>query len=111
MATAFSNSNVGVKITNHGKVNCLLFADDIVGFADSQEDLAKLMQISKAFYDKWELTLNCKPTKSEILVKQNKPLDKKLFEQFCIEQGYYKYLGIPIGSLCIDTKRYFKQIK
>jgi hypothetical protein len=41
-------SNIGIDITSQ-LINCLLFADDVVLMANSQDELQKLLQISHNF--------------------------------------------------------------
>ena len=51
-----SNSNVGVEISSK-LINCLLFADDVVLFANSLEELHKLLKIFNEFAEKKEHSL------------------------------------------------------
>jgi hypothetical protein len=66
-------SNIGIDITSQ-LINCLLFADDVVLMANSQDELQKSLQISHNCACKWNLRFNSK--KSKVLKVIGKNLNK-----------------------------------
>ena len=88
-----NNSNIGVEISSK-IINCLLFADDVVLFANSPDELQELLRISYEFANKWNLRFN--PKKSKVLVMGKKPKEKfnwRLGNETIDEATEYKYLG------------------
>jgi hypothetical protein len=61
-------SNFGIDITSQ-LINCLLFADDVVLMANSQDELQKSLQISHNCACKWNLRFNSKKSKVMVIGK------------------------------------------
>ena len=86
------NSNIGVEISSK-IINCLLFADDVVLFANSPGELQELLRISYKFANKWNLRFNSK--KSKVMVMGKKPretLKWRLGNETIDETTEYKYM-------------------
>jgi hypothetical protein len=61
-------SDIGIDITSQ-LINCLLFADDVVLMANSQDELQKSLQISHNCACKWNLRFNSKKSKVMVIGK------------------------------------------
>ena len=106
-----NKTGISVPIINNYTLNNLLFADDIVIFAESKEQLNALLDTCTQHLEQWELTMNLK--KSKILTKEFEFNENKLNE-LCIKlvtTTQYKYLGIPFGPTGINHNKYLKKIK
>ena len=90
------NSNIGINIDIEniaGNVdievlNILLYADDIVLFAENEEDLQSLLFIVQIWCEKWRLQVNLAKTKF-VFVFNKHPVT------YC---KFYKYLGCYINE-------------
>ena len=98
LAIEIKNSGVGVKLNIEDEItliNILLYADDIVLFAENEIDLQSLLNIVEIWCEKWRLEVNL--TKTNILhVRAKRKLQSKflfLFNKrpvpYCT---FYKYL-------------------
>ena len=86
-------SNFGIDITSQ-LINCLLFADDVVLMANSQDELQKILQISHNFACKWNLRFNSKKSKVMVIGKNlNKNSNWVLGNENIDEVNEYKYLS------------------
>ena len=86
-------SNIGIDITSQ-LINCLLFADDVVLMANSQDELQKSLQISHNCACKWNLRFNSKKSKVMVIGKNlNKNSNWVLGNEKIDEVNEYKYLG------------------
>jgi len=75
-------------------ISILQFCDDIVLFADSKEELQKMLTVLSKFTEKWRLRVNQKKTK--IIVFDPKLIIKEIckYNNNCVETvNKYKYLG------------------
>jgi predicted DNA-binding ArsR family transcriptional regulator len=81
------------------KLNCLLYADDLLLLSESKEGLQSCLDSLKANCDRWKLKVNLNKTKIMIFSKGHKSFKKFHFfynnlEIEIVEK--YKYLGIII---------------
>jgi hypothetical protein len=92
----------GVTIGSN-KIRGLYYADDIVLFADSENDLVHMLSLANIFANKWGLKFNS--VKSQILIVGKKWSDKlwPLGNTLLKETKTYKYLGVIINRLITDT--------
>ena len=109
LASEVKNSGVGLNLNidnNDGNIeitflNILLYADDIVLFAENELDLQFLLNIVETWCEKWRLEVNL--TKTNILhIRVKRKLQSKymfLFNKrpvpYCT---FYKYLGCTINE-------------
>ena len=85
---------------NENKVNCLLYADDIVLLSETPQGLQKTIDLTEKYGGDLGLELNSKKTKSMVFTKSGK-LSKNIFtvnKGELEEVKNYKYLGIQISS-------------
>lgn len=91
------NSNTGVEICNI-KMNCLLWADDVVLIADNARDLQKMLDIASSFAHMWRLTFNLDKSNVLTIGKRANPNNVwRLGKGTIYETNSYKYLGIHIN--------------
>ena len=104
LAKEIKTSGVGVNLNIENEItliNILLYADDIVLFAENEADLQSLLNIVEIWCEKWRLEVNL--TKTNILhVRARRKLQSKfmfLFNKrpvpYCT---FYKYLGCNIDE-------------
>ena len=92
------SQNIGVQITNEHKMNCILWADDIIILSESEEGLNTLLGQLKDYSDLNQLKVNTEKTKCMIfnrtgrLIRRNFYLGSTKLE--CVRS--YKYLGLSI---------------
>jgi hypothetical protein len=91
---------VGLNITNI-LLCCLLYADDLVLFAENEKDLKKLLECLYLWCNKWRVKVNI--TKSNVLhfrhsKKKCSEVDFSLGEQKIEYASSYKYLGIILDE-------------
>ena len=96
----FDESCAPVSINNK-KLNCLMFADDVVLLSESSEGLQNCLNRLSKYCAKWQLTINLSKTKVVIFNKGGHRIKKFGFTlndgDLCVEQ-MYTYLGIPFTS-------------
>ena len=83
------------------KINCLLFADDIVLVSETKEGLENCLKTLQQYCEKWLLTVNTKKTKVMIMNKQGHCLDDIVFTlngDKLETVKHYKYLGLLINN-------------
>ena len=111
LATEIKAAGLGIKVEMGGPealavVNVLLYADDIVCLAESEEDLQSILCIVENWCRKWRLEVNMSKTNVLHVRKKGRHQSKFLFLfdkrpiSYC---SSYKYLGISI-----DEKLSFK---
>ena len=96
----FDNNIRGIQIEDI-RLNCLMYADDIVLLADTPLGLQKLLNALSVYCDMWDLEVNIDKTKA--LVFRNGGITKKnerwVYKESSIETvPYYNYLGLKISS-------------
>ena len=85
---------------NNCRVDCLMYADDIVILSDTEKGLQKRLDILQAYCMKWCLNVNLNKTKVLVFNKTGKFIKCPIyFEGKVIESvNFYKYLGIKFVS-------------
>ena len=104
LAKEIKSSGVGVKLNIEDEItliSILLYADDIVLFAENEADLQSLLNIVEIWCEKWRLEVNL--TKTNILhVRARRKLQSKfmfLFNKHPVPYcTFYKYLGCNINE-------------
>ena len=101
LAVEIKNSNIGVILNENLTINILLYADDIVLLAKSEEDLQSLLYIVECWCKKWRLEINLTKTNIMHVRCNRKPQSKYMFlfdmqpVPYCTS---YKYLGANINE-------------
>ena len=96
------------------KIDCLMYADDIVMFSGSPEGLQSKLKALEKYCDDWGLDVNIKKSKVIIFNKAGRIIRHKfLFKNSEIEcVSNYKYLGIHFsasGSFSIVKQELYKK--
>lgn len=88
--------NTDPLLLGNTKLNCLMYADDIVLLSTSRIGLQKCIQGMKEFSDKWKLEVNLDKTKALIFNKKGSHLSENLFlgENAVECVSNYTYLGL-----------------
>ena len=96
----YGNGGIAVWDTH---INGLYYADDIVLFAKSENELQNMLDVAVKFGDNWGLKFNNK--KSQVMVIGKKVSDKmwRLGDQLIKETKEYKYLGVMINNQMKDS--------
>lgn len=99
------------------KLNCLMYADDIVIFSSSSQGLQDRLNMLEQFCDDWCINVNIKKTKVLIFNKAG----RKISENFTLQNNHlecvtsYRYLGVYFtasGSFHqMRTELYNKSLK
>ena len=82
----------------------LLYADDIVLFAETKKDLQNMLDIVTSYSKKWRFRVNPKKGKSEVMIFGKKPRETRQPRQWWLagaeihETTTYKYLGVELVS-------------
>ena len=95
----FDKSSRPVSLNGH-KINCLMYADDIVLLSETKEGLQKSLDQLSVYSENWYLKINQKKTKTMIFQKHatNKNINV-VFNQIRLEEvKQFKYLGTIITS-------------
>lgn len=71
------NVSYGCKFGNNKNLSCLAYADDLLIFADNQQDATELLNAAKNFFDKRKMKLNVDKCKS--MVAETVPGKKKVY--------------------------------
>ena len=94
-------SGIGIDIGNELKLNCLLYADDIVLLAESEIELQNLLNIVNSWCAKWRLEVNLLKTNIMHIRKKQCPQSEFEFRfedkivDYC---SNYRYLGITVNQ-------------
>ena len=84
------------------KIFSLLYADDLILIAESEEDLKLLMRILGSYSDDFEMEINPKKTKVRIFNVKNKIKENTVFGLVGNHEikttNHYKYLGVTINN-------------
>ena len=96
----FDNSCNPVNLGTDQKINCLMYADDLIILSESEEGLQECMHKLDKYTDKWGLKINIDKTKVMIIQKGGR---KKLAKFYCGDNilkntNSYKYLGTIISD-------------
>ena len=101
LAEEIKESGIGIDIDDDLIVNVLLYADDIVLLAKSEDDLQSLLNIVNSWCSKWRLEVNL--LKTNIMHVRKKQARRVNFD-FQFENGSveycdkYKYLGVTLNE-------------
>ena len=87
-----------VSLANDLKINCLLYADDLVILSETPQGLQKCLDKLNAYTEQWDLKINTKKTKILIFQKKGRKSTVKFFigHQTIEQTNTYKYLGTII---------------
>lgn len=88
--------DVGVNLSETTRLNCILWADDIILLAESEEGLNQLLGGLKTYTDKNELKVNTDKTKCMIFNKTGRLIRRDLGTSKLENVYSYKYLGLII---------------
>ena len=100
-------------ILGNTKLNCLLYADDLIMLSESREGLQNCMDHLETYCDKWEMQVNLSKTKMVTFAKPDltrKDTQITFGNQIIDSVSEYKYLGIVFSadgkfqSACADRK-------
>ena len=98
-----NNDTDGILLPNGSRLNCLLYADDLVLISNSTKGLQNALTILSQFCEDWLLNVNAKKTK--ILIFQKKSRKSTYEKQHFFINGNkieivnnYTYLGINVSS-------------
>jgi hypothetical protein len=85
------------------RLKLLLYADDIVLLAETEEDLQAMLDVVTEYSRKWRFRVNPKQGKSEVMVFGRRVKEKKartwmLGGEQIEETARYKYLGMDLGK-------------
>ena len=101
LAEEIKESGIGIDVDEGLVVSVLLYADDIVLLADSEDDLQSLLNIVHSWCTRWRLEVNL--LKTNIMHARKKQTPRALFE-FKLGDGRvdycatYKYLGVTVNE-------------
>ena len=96
-----TNDDETPPINNSFKVNNLLYADDIVLLAETENDLQLMLNIVNRWCNNWRMEVNLTKTNILHIRKKSQPRSQVNFKlgtqtvEFCKE---YKYLGLTINE-------------
>ena len=98
------SSDVGVHITDNDRINCILWADDIILLSETEEGLNKLLSQLKLYSDQNQLKVNTDKTKCMIFNKTGRLLRRNFYlgDKKLENVRTYKYLGLivtPSGEI------------
>ena len=101
LAVEVKNTNIGVILDDNLVLNILLYADDIVLLAETEEDLQCLLYIVECWCKKWRLEINL--TKTNIMhIRTPRRAQSKFVFLFDMKPvpycRSYKYLGANIDE-------------
>jgi hypothetical protein len=85
------------------------YADDMIIFADSEENLQKQINRAKKFFDFANIKLN--PAKCEIMAINGSNNDEGIdidgtLKSYMVKEDFIKYLGVLLGSRRISKKKF-----
>ena len=101
LAEEIKESGIGIDVDEGLVVSVLLYADDIVLLADSEDDLQSLLNIVHSWCTRWRLEVNL--LKTNIMHVRKKQTPRAPFE-FKLGDGRvdycatYKYLGVTVNE-------------
>lgn len=94
------DSNCDPVLLNHSKINCLLYADDLILFSDSSIGLQNCLDRLSEYTKQWDLKVNLKKTKIMVFQGNGRRVDSpfSLGNQNIAHTKSYKYLGTIISD-------------
>ena len=98
------NSDVYVEIDNDIRINCILWADDIILLSETEEGLNTLLKELHAYSETNKLKINIDKTKCMIFNKTGRLIRRNFYLGDCKLENVrsYKYLGLvftPSGEI------------
>jgi hypothetical protein len=98
LACVLRNAGLGVSLGLDSQIACLLYADDLVLIADSEEALQKMMLETTKFLKKWRFSVSAKKTQVVACGKgETRKLKDRTWEiggKTIRDARSYKYLGL-----------------
>ena len=87
-----------VSLGNNMKINCLMYADDLIILSETESGLQECLQKLHKYTETWDLKINSKKTKVMIIQKagRRKHTDFYCGEHLIQNTDNYKYLGTII---------------
>ena len=95
-----------VKLDNQ-KINCLLYADDLVLLSETSQGLQQSLNTLYSYCKKWKLKVNIKKTKLMVFNSRNYRINAYLGQDLIEQVDKYTYLGCimtPSGSFKENNK-------
>ena len=92
------SQDIGVQLTDSTRINCILWADDIILLSETENGLNKLLSELKAYSDLNRLKVNIEKTKCMIFNKTGRLIHRDFFLGTSRLENVrsYKYLGLII---------------
>jgi hypothetical protein len=87
------------------------YADDMILVSNSEENLQKLINRAKSFFDFANIKLN--PRKCEVMVvnptdEENNNIINGVMKQYMAKNSFIKYLEIPLGSIKLSKTKFLE---
>ena len=103
------SSDVGVHITDNDRINCILWADDIILLSETEEGLNKLLSQLKLYSDQNQLKVNTDKTKCMIFNKTGRLLRRNFYlgdnKRLDVQiSGTYRYTFGEIRSALVALR-------
>ena len=100
---------------NSLKLNCLLYADDIVLLSETAEELQNSLDKVSQYCKKWGMEINTDKTKSLVFNSTGRlfPVTFMIDNQLIEKVKQYRYLGVmfmPLGASQMLKKNYIKEV-
>ena len=107
----FREKDLGVPHSN-SHIPCLLYADDIVLMAESENQLLVMLNIAHVFVEKWNMKFNCAKSKVMVIGKRVDCNKKWMLGNLEISEcKTYKYLGVIISNSLSDSAHVKNAVK
>ena len=99
--TAYLSSSLDPVYLNDQRLDCLMYADDVILLSSSSAGLQSKLGLLQAFCEDWCLSININKTKLVILNKAGRLINSQSYSNFnetisCTTT--YKYLGISFSA-------------
>jgi hypothetical protein len=108
LARVLRNAGLGVSLGLDSQIACLLYADDLVLIADSEEALQKMMLETTNFLKKWRFSVSAKKTQVVACGKgETRKLKDRTWEiggKTIRDARSYKYLGLHFEKTGLWSK-------
>ena len=94
------NTTSDIYLENGGKLNSLMYADDLILLSHTKDDLQKKLDILEDYCKTWKLNINEKKTKVMVFNRGNKLIktDIRLNNAALENVKTFKYLGFSISA-------------
>ena len=97
-AKTLINSSIGGVEVGGEVLQMLLFADDIVLFADSASQLQKMLEVMEGYCKKWRFEVNTKKSQVMVCGEENEEFEWMFNGKSLVKVDEYKYLGLSMTS-------------